>query len=736
MYEARYATNNPWVALPSPLISIAVDGPAATVYRISPDEPWRVIRTRWRVAGLVPGPIEGGGRPSGYFTSACGIMIYRGDAWPEPLHGDVFVADCGSNLIHRKKLYPEGVSLRGERPTDEQRTEFIASRDTWFRPVQLANAPDGTLYILDMYREIIEHPWSLPEPLKSHLDLNAGNDRGRIYRIVPEGYRQRPLPRLSRASTAQLVATLEHANGWHRDTASRLLYERQDRAAVPLLRRLLAQSPSPLARLHALYALEGLGSLGRDDLYAGLADENGRVRRHAVRLCESHPLWVTDDLAFRERLFQRLEDPDPLVRYQLAFTLGCFALPGKAEVLARLASRDIDDPWVRTAILSAAGNVMGDLFARLAADEPLAATAGGGELLGRLAEGIGARARPEDLQRVLDALQGTSQFEHALHLANTLAGGLERRGRRLAAVIPSERLQPWLRRAEQIVTDAGQPTPLRVEAARLLGSGILAQQGEVLVHLLGSGAPAPVQQAAVASLARFEEPAVAEQLLGAWDRLTPRLRNDVVNALLKRPDRVQTLLAAVKAGRLSRAELGTTAIEFLLKHRDPAIRAQAADCLGGNPAGRREAVVQRFQPALQLQGVATNGHRIFLERCQSCHRLVGEGFAVGPDLVAARNSGPAKMLVSILDPNRDVAANYLSYEIETQDQETTIGLLVHETDTSITLRQAYGIETTLLRTDIRTIRSQGLSLMPEELEAGLTLQDMADLLEYLNTAAP
>ena len=222
-YEDRYASRNPFFAMPPPRSSIAADGPAAEVFRISPDEPWRVIRTRWRVAGLVPGPVEGGGRPSGYFTGATGTTIYRGDAFPEEYRENAFIADCGSNLVHRKKLLPDGVGLIARRPDDEQQVEFLASRDNWFRPVQFANAPDGTLYIADMYREVIEHPWSLPESIKKHLDLNSGNDRGRIYRVAPDGFRQPKRLHLSvdydaavlkGAVTLRLDGTLSDAELW------------------------------------------------------------------------------------------------------------------------------------------------------------------------------------------------------------------------------------------------------------------------------------------------------------------------------------------------------------------------------------------------------------------------------------------------------------------------------------------------------------------------------------------
>ncbi|MEO6785861.1 MAG: PVC-type heme-binding CxxCH protein, partial [Chthoniobacteraceae bacterium] len=259
VYDQRYAARNPFFSMPSPRQSIAADGGAAEVYRISPDEPWRIVRTRWRIAGVVKGMVEGGGRVSGYFTGASGTTIYRGDAYGEDFRNNAFVGDAGGQLVHRKKIYPDGVSLIGRRPDDEQNFEFAASKDTWVRVVNFNNAPDGCLYVMDMYREVIEHPWSIPDEIKKHLDLNSGNDRGRIYRIEPErtDWKRRASVDLSKASTAELVKTLEHPNGWHCDTAARLLCERQDKSAVSLLEKLVSESASPVAKLHALGALEG-----------------------------------------------------------------------------------------------------------------------------------------------------------------------------------------------------------------------------------------------------------------------------------------------------------------------------------------------------------------------------------------------------------------------------------------------------------------------------------------------
>src|SRR5262249_1005930 len=145
--------------------------------------------------------------------------------------------EVANNLIHRMTVQSDGVTFRAQRA--DSNAEFVASLDTWFRPVNFVNAPDGTLTVLDMYRETIEHPWSIPDDIRSQLDLRSGSDRGRIYRLTPPGFHRRRTPRLSRAGSTELVSLLEHRNGWHRETAQRMLNERPDPAAVPLLKQLI-----------------------------------------------------------------------------------------------------------------------------------------------------------------------------------------------------------------------------------------------------------------------------------------------------------------------------------------------------------------------------------------------------------------------------------------------------------------------------------------------------------------
>ncbi|MCA9171193.1 MAG: hypothetical protein KDB23_26150, partial [Planctomycetales bacterium] len=284
LYDDQVLQHNP-LASPLPArVSIAADGPQADVFRTSPVEPWRIVRTRLRVSGQVPGPIEGGGRAAGYFTGATGITIYRGHAWPHDNLDLAFVCDVGSNLVHRKRLTDDGVKYRAERI--DVGSEFVTSDDIWFRPVQLANAPDGNLYIVDMCRETIEHPASLPPEIKRHLDLTSGRNRGRIFRIVADGYQQAATPQLSHATTAELVALLNHPNGWHRETAARLLYERHDDAAVALLRKAASEQPTAEGYLRILYALASLDHLTSADLLPALSHANPHVRRQALRLAE------------------------------------------------------------------------------------------------------------------------------------------------------------------------------------------------------------------------------------------------------------------------------------------------------------------------------------------------------------------------------------------------------------------------------------------------------------------
>src|SRR5262245_7081349 len=352
--EDRYLRRNPHLPVGAVVHAAAAEGSAGPVYPASAPEPWRVLGTAYFMSGRaesVIGTIERGGAVTGYFTGATGPLVYRGTALGEACYGQYFVGECGMNLVHRRTLTPAGCTFRADRVEPE--SEFLASTANWFRPVSLANGPDGALYIVDMYRETIEHPWSIPPSLKRHLDLRSGRERGRIWRVTAEGARPYRKPSLGGAGTAELVEALGRPDAWWRETAARLLFQRQDRSAVGPLERLVAGAERAATRAAALWALEGLGALRPEVAEAALKDASAGVREQAVRLARVEAL-----LAF--------DDPDARVRLELAYRMGETDDARATDVLARLAKGA--DTWLRTAIVSSSRKRSVELLRRLADD--------------------------------------------------------------------------------------------------------------------------------------------------------------------------------------------------------------------------------------------------------------------------------------------------------------------------------------------------------------------------------
>jgi len=738
VYDDRYAGLNPFFSLPNARQSIAADGGAAEVFRISPDEPWRIIRTRWRIGGVVKGVVEGGGRVSGYFTGATGTTVYRGDAYGADFVNNTFTGDAGGQLIHRKKLYPNGVSLVGKRPDDEQGVEFAASTDTWVRIANFANAPDGTLHVCDMYREVIEHPWSLPEEIKKYIDLNNGNDRGRIYRVVPtdSNWTRRASVALGKASTAELVATLEHPNGWHRDTASRLLYERQDASAVPALRALVRASSSPLAKLHALSALEALGGIDDASVLAALADKDAHVRERGIVVAEKQLLRASWASAVTEKLASLVDDSDERVRFQLAFTVQmALANPGEnvrasaplAAAYGALAMRDANHPWIADALLSGRPDIVSTvLFPAMTRDMTTAKK--NAAFVAKLVE-IRAAAKPvEGYASLISfvAQPGTS----ALWL-RALGEGLRRAGSSIALVDTEKRLSAVFAQAAGVASDAKAPPDRRLEAIDLLGVSSFAQAREPLASVLAPRQSDKVQIAAIASLAQYPDKEVASTLLRAWPAYAPNAKEAALAALLAREDRAEALLEAIRAGKIEPAELSASQVQALVQHKTPQLATLAQTALASAIPPSRADVLEKYQPAIAASGDAARGKIVYRGRCVVCHRADGEGMERGPDLVTVKNRGRDGLLTAILDPHKEVAPQYIAFDVNLKDGNTYTGTIARDDATSLSLRIMGGATVDLPRSTIKGSSSSGKSLMPEGLEGGLSVQDMADLLTFI-----
>ena len=576
MYEDRYAGRNPFYAPPRALIDIALEAGETVdrqiVHRISPEDPWRRIRNRWRAEGVFAGPPP---QPPTYLIGSAGVTIYRGTALPPEYRGDAFIGIAGNNLVHHRRVTADGVGFRAHRLADESTEEFLASTDLWFRPVAFANGPDGALYIADLYREILDFSDGIPESIKRFKDLNRGNDRGRIYRVVPDGFTQPAVPKLGRFSTSELVATLEHTNAWHRETASRLLYERQDKAAIPALAQLVARSPSALGRLHALYSIDGLDALAEGYVLHALDDPDPGLREHGVRLAEriiasrgvSDTLW--------QRLRARLDDPEPRVRYQLAFTLGEIRHAGVTDALLALIRKDIELPWIHVAALSSLAEGAGEVFTRLSDESAFVTAAPDQAFLKELIRVLGHRNKGRELLDVLNFLERVKEPSIAFGYVTAFADGLQRADVPLALF--EAKLRPVLDRALTEVRNTAAPEALRLQAIELIGlTAPTAETTKLLFSLVGSEQPRAVQSAAIAALGRKDDPAVAAGFVDRWRTFTPALKREVLPVLLARPDRAIAVVAAVKAGTILRNEFTPTQVAGLRAHRSAAVRDIAA----------------------------------------------------------------------------------------------------------------------------------------------------------------
>ena len=733
LYEDHYLARNPYFAAPSARVSIAEDGPQAAVFRTSPVEPWRIVRTRLRAKGIVPGPVEGGGTPAGYFTSASGLTIYRGNAWPGKYVGWAIVADVGSNLVHRKQISANGASYVARRV--DEGTEFVSSSDIWFRPVQFANGPDGALYVADMYREVVEHPASLPPVIKQHLDLTSGRDRGRIYRIVPANFRQPNIPILDTAKTAMLVELLHHTNGWHRDTAARLLHQRQDRTAIAPLRESL-QSPAStsVGRLHVLYALDGLGALSDADVLVGLDDKHTHVREHAVRLSEK---IAEDSPRVREQLYAMVRDEDLRVRVQLAASLGQLMAPQRLVSLAQLIRRDGGNEQMRVAVMSSLAEEAGQLLAALAEDESYRLSDAGRDWLTALAAQIGKQQNSDDIAAVL-AVLGRLSAEDKDALQSIVQGLAAEEGsplaQQLAAVTggrAAELMRDLLRASANTAHDVEAGLSARVAAIGHLQLGRFESYHDLLAELLQPSQPAEIPIAAVKALATYRSPAVAQLLIERWPALTPRVRSHAADVLFSRDQWLMPLLNAIDQSHIAAADLGSVRLQLLAEHRDQQIRHLARRLTAESGPDDRKEVVAAYRDALLEQGNSERGKKVFAKVCSVCHRVDGTGHPLGPNLAAMQNRGRESILTNVLDPNREINPQYLNYVVFTEDGRSLTGMIVSETATSVTLQRADNANDTILRVDIEQLQSTGKSIMPEGLEKQVDPQAMTDLIEYL-----
>ena len=733
-FPERYLARNPHLALRS-LKRYFSDSPNSTrVFAVS-----RALQ-RFNHVGTM-----------NHVTSGASVTPYRDTLFGKQFENSVFISEPVYNVVHRENFESVGVSFVGHRAPDAENREFLASTDTWFRPIMLKTGPDGALYIADMYRLVLEHPEWIPKDVQKRFDLRAGSEKGRIYRVFPKNAALRKAPRLDQLDVGELVKALNSPNGWQRDTVQRLLVEKADRSIATVLKRAGALSPNPKVRLQVLYTLDGLGALTTDLLAMALADRHPSVREHAIRLSEAH---LRKAGAFRtatnsqpigfgrlaEQLLSRVADPNLRVRYQLAFSLGEWSDPRAARALAALIVRNAGNLDIEKAVLSSAlPHVEGILdvmnagsgksfpvsflkgvfrFAAILNDETVVLKA-----LNRLTakdDRFGPEQRFAALEGFLD---GQDRGNGSLERFQS-DGSRELRQ-------SAERVETLFALARDVALNDSRPVDERVAAIRVLGRGTSGREEDLkaLADLLAPRNSDYLQKVGLKSLVKSYTSLGGRVLIQGWGTYGPAIRDEVLDALLSRSEWVDLLLDEIEAEKIAVGQIGAVHRQRLLGHGRSEIRERARAVFSSQLG--RSTVSESLQKVGQMRGNSCQGALLYRQQCMVCHRFREEGNEVGPNLETVSDKSVQALLIAILKPNEAIESKFVNYSAVTLAGEEISGVIVAETPNSISIRTALGTEETLLRSELEALTSSGISLMPEGFEEILQPQGLADVIAYL-----
>jgi putative membrane-bound dehydrogenase-like protein len=760
----RYLRRNPGLLVADATQSLPDHGDACEVYPITQNPEHQLLTD------------------VGVITSACGVTWYGGGLFPEKYQNMTVVAEPVHNLVHADFVRDSAASFVASRVLAKR--EFLASKDPWFRPVNFYVGPEGALYVIDYYRQIVEHPEWMAEDVGKSGKLYNGTNQGRIYRLKPKGHTLPTIAstaNLGQAEDAQLIKNLASPNSWARRTAQRLLLDRANPGIIPLLEDLIRSAPTPEAMVHALWTMQGLGAEIKDGtLLLALQNEHAGVRENAIKVVENvYDLAGKNLPANRSKtklsptllsqLLNLKNDPAPKVRFQLLCTLGfledSLSLAARHEILVR----DIEDKWVHYAALSAAEGqelAMFDLAVQHLAQQP---SPGRGLFFAHVAGLIGLGGNAQKINTLLTktfqkitpggawwqaaCLQGLAEaIPHAPSLtgpvpdsakaliANCLTGQqapeLRQASLALLAVLglpPATQLKPLLARALRLMADPAAAEDERADAILLLALALPGQYTRELERVVAPNSPLPVQKAALQALGKTRSPRVCDFLLKEWPNFTPEIKDEAVEIFLGDDERVSFLLTALEKHQIPATALAWKNQVHLLNHHDLALRQRARTIFASQGPGKEE-ILEKYKTALLQPGDAINGAKVYQTYCAQCHQMNGRlGTLVGPDLGTLRNRQPLSIALEILLPSYSIADGYEYWTIKKRNGDKILGLIGTETATSLTVRDLAGRETTIPRQEVAKLTASATSVMPSGFANSIGPAAMADLVAFIKT---
>ncbi len=688
-----------------------------------------------------------------HVTSGNSPTPYRDELFEGDYRHSIFISEPVHNVIHREVLERNGISFESHRSSTEKDREFLASKDSWFRPTGMKTGPDGALYVADMYRLIIEHPEWIPDDVASVMNLRSGENLGRIYRIYPSARKPKAIPDLAVETSHELVLRLKSSNGWVRDTAQRLLVQQGGLSAVKKLRDLLNSSDSPKTTIHSLWTLDGLDSLRHQDVSFGLRSPWGEVRRNAVRLAER---FLSDASPFRSPVDGSVDfrssdfirdlldlrvDPWPSVRQQLALSLGMSSEPELGEALFELALQE-SSPELKLSIEASLPPHFDRFVAHAVARPELVVEHP--DLYQTLIRYALIRRNAVSVRRLVEHVLARATADYRLSRFNILryyASELKNQGLLGNSQFDcwGESLISWdpetstwraqlYKTANQEAFDRDLEDTWRSAAFKLLIS--IKTDSNKLRDLLSSLESSSLQMDVLKSLSHSAPSEILPVIKDSWSGLRPEVRELVIRQWIKSDAILESLVNEIKngdwVGLLESSRIQRLAI---------ASKSASVASMVEKKSSSEDSFLGTLKDALalvhSLEPDMTRGEVIFTANCASCHQRGNVGNTIGPDLRSVSDRSTRGLLQAIMEPNRAVESKYVAYNIETRSGESLSGIVESESGNALILRDATGGSKNLLRKNILSIHGSGLSLMPEGLAEQLGAQGLSDLIFFL-----
>ncbi|MFO0937712.1 MAG: PVC-type heme-binding CxxCH protein [Gemmataceae bacterium] len=673
----------------------------------------------------------------------CGGILYLGDTFPTEYRDHYLAGNLLSNDVYWHRLTAKGSSF-----TAKHGGELLTSNDTWCRPVDLILGPDGSVSIADWY-----------DKRAAHLDPidNWDKTNGRVYKIQFDGAKPLAAFDMRDKSTVQLCELLGHANAWWRRESRRLLAERNDQNAVPILKAAI-QSGEGIVPLESLWALAGMSALNGDDLVSLFTHREAIVREWAVRLLADDPKkyetkWTNALVGLAQR------ETNPSVRAQLACTAKRLPVNDNVGVVRAVLMRDAEADaqlplllwWAIEAAMSKSPESSVDLAVevmdRMALPAPLLVEnvtrrllAGGFKndvfLLSKLLDRGMALQKPEAMIRGFHAAQagGSVKLDPELMARLNRIRSDRPNDEQLLTILIRANDEAAVREARRRVEDGKQPAAERARKLELLTQIRDAEANRLATAAIADPSEA-VQFAALATLSANETAVNLNTIRDRYAKSSPAMKKRIVQTMAGRKSWALALLDAVESKTMAATDVSEESLRGIVEWGDEPLTAKVTKLFGKiGPAtpGEKLARISWLQIQVgRLKGDVTSGKELFTKTCANCHQLFGEGNKVGPDLTAADRTNLGYMLAQIVDPSAAIRPEYIQHRLTTTDGRVLNGLVVESTDRSVTLVDAQNVKTVVPRSSVEELKPLPVSLMPEKLLDTLTDQQVADLFAYL-----